>query len=76
MFSDENFLAQATFLVKGLKTGKALWATRGVWVVLTTLVIALLAGEMLSFIGRCCQALGWLSPSCARSHPFAAIAWG
>lgn len=22
MFSDENFLAQATFLVKGLKTGK------------------------------------------------------
>jgi len=23
MFSDENFLAQATFLVKGLKTGKA-----------------------------------------------------
>lgn len=54
MFSDENFLAQATFLVKGLKTGRALWATRGVWVVLTTLVIALLAGEMLSFIGGCC----------------------
>lgn len=24
MFSDENFLAQATFLVKGLKTGTAL----------------------------------------------------
>lgn len=76
MFSDENFLAQATFLVKGLKTGKALGEMRGVWVVLTTLLIALLAGEMLSFIGGCCQALGWLSLSFARSHPFAAIPWG
>ncbi|XP_023804414.1 1-phosphatidylinositol 4,5-bisphosphate phosphodiesterase gamma-1-like, partial [Cyanistes caeruleus] len=68
MFSDENFLAQATFLVKGLKTGEALGtAGRGHG---GSHPFTLLARGMLSFMGGCCWAPGWLSPSCPhdRSH--------
>lgn len=70
MFSDENFLAQATFLVKGLKTGKALGAA-GVGCHGGPHQFTLLAREMLSFMGGWCWAPGWLSPSCPhdRSHP-------
>lgn len=38
-------------------------------VVLTTLLIALRAGEMLSFTGGRCQSPVWLSPSCPHAQP-------
>lgn len=38
MFSDENFLAQATFLVKGLKTGKVVGEAVCAVLVLTSLL--------------------------------------
>lgn len=55
--------------------------------VLTSLLIASLARETLSFMGGRCQAPGWLSPSCphdrlhlqpgkGRKKPFANIPWG